>query len=211
MIAELRGFYHERLLEARGRSDFNSLKKKLEKAEDFAEAYKAGVSVDEVELTKRRTEQITSLGAISSKRKGPAASEQKRILVELLKNKDFESRRKKALKSLKSIVVSQPVSSGASEKIDTGNGDGVDLGNSGSEVEDTGGECSTQELGDGPGAGEKSDDDAKTASVSKLNVEELVSTVLWAIENVLGDGHEDFVQVAKRVEEAIGRWADVSD
>jgi len=227
LIDELRGFYRERMEEARGRSDFNSCRKTLELAHDFANAHDGTSIIDGTTTAQRRNDLIRSLREIPNKRKGANTNEKKRVLVQLLRGRSFETERKKVLMAIEAITLAQPDAVGSSSKGGAGNqsvgasassGSGEGSGSGVGEVEAGASSILAAGFGLGSTSSDSSivatdgyDGSVAVASHSRPDVEELVSRVIRVLEEVLGAGHEDFVPLAKRVEEVIGIWADVSD
>ena len=228
LIAELRGFYRERMEEARGRSDFNSCRRTVKQAQKFVEAQKGTVLIDGSREAEQLGKLISSLKGIPNKKKGANTSEKKRVLVQLLKDKKFETDRKAALLDLQEVTVTQPDSRETNEENDDGKGSdstsessaGASQGSgaSGAEAETgahypVGADVESGAVDANPDAdvSNGTDGGVTVASLPEWAVEELVSIVISVLEEVLGDDHEDFVPLAKQLEEAIGKWADVPD
>lgn len=217
LIGEMRGFFHERLHEARGRSDFNTCRKALQRAQEFARNHRGEVISEGTDLSTMRSDHIAALRALADRRKGQVSNESKRILVQLLREDRFETARKTTLVDLEALVVIQPSAeapTGRNDSADEGSG-GADHGSRASGETDS---CEVDRGGDTDGGAStagssvsQGDTNDGTAGVglSAAALEELVSIVIRVLEEILGDSHEDFVPLAKGVQEAIGKWADV--
>jgi hypothetical protein len=202
-IEQLRGFYKDRIVEARAYSEFNPFRNALEEAEEII-AKSAGQGKAKKPVTGEELRALLSkLSEAPNKAKGESEDQSKTLFKQLLRQQWFKDRCSKAITGLKKLLPPSTTAAGGQAKPGTG------------------GTTASQDAGQGGGGSgnqtnkpKKEDTKASSgngqANSSKvgltLEAEALVSEIFEVLERNLGDDYEDLPQIEQEIQQVVDTW-----